>query len=162
MAAFYARRGSCSLVGEQMRQPEFPVRGSDTAHAFGWGVLAASSPDCWHLRRQPRTEGFRSGTGFLCGRIGVCRLRAWLSLFDVAAQAAHSPVLVSRMATVSAAQTVARKHRSSRQNLLEQHCSAALHREAFAYSLDRALVPGLGMPAGGRSHLSAFVRLGAI
>jgi len=26
-----------------MRQPEFPVRGSDTAHAFGWGVLVASS-----------------------------------------------------------------------------------------------------------------------
>ena len=26
-----------------MRQPEFPVRGSDTAHAFGWGLLVASS-----------------------------------------------------------------------------------------------------------------------
>lgn len=26
-----------------MQQPEFPVRGSDTAHAFGWGVLVASS-----------------------------------------------------------------------------------------------------------------------
>lgn len=26
-----------------MRQPEFPVRGSDTAHAFAWGVLVASS-----------------------------------------------------------------------------------------------------------------------
>jgi hypothetical protein len=26
-----------------MRQPEYPVRGSDTAHAFGWGVLVASS-----------------------------------------------------------------------------------------------------------------------
>ena len=25
-----------------MRQPKFPVRGSDTAHAFGWGALAAS------------------------------------------------------------------------------------------------------------------------
>src|SRR6266571_4562342 len=25
-----------------MRQPEFPVRGSDTAHAFGWGVAVAS------------------------------------------------------------------------------------------------------------------------
>ncbi len=26
-----------------MQQPEFPVRGSDTAHAFAWGVLVASS-----------------------------------------------------------------------------------------------------------------------
>jgi hypothetical protein len=25
-----------------MRQPEFPVRGSDTVHAFGWGALVAS------------------------------------------------------------------------------------------------------------------------
>src|ERR1700687_3318098 len=24
-----------------MRKPEFPVRGPDTAHAFGWGALAA-------------------------------------------------------------------------------------------------------------------------
>ena len=26
-----------------MRQPEFPVRGSDTAHAFTWGVLVAAT-----------------------------------------------------------------------------------------------------------------------
>jgi len=26
-----------------MRQPEFPAHGSDTAHAFGWGLLVASS-----------------------------------------------------------------------------------------------------------------------
>lgn len=26
-----------------MREPEFPVRGSDTAHAFTWGVIAAAS-----------------------------------------------------------------------------------------------------------------------
>ena len=54
------------------------------------------------------------------------------------------------------------EHRSPGQHLLEQHLSAAIHRKALAYSLDGALVSGLGMSAGRRSHLPAVVRLGAI
>ena len=107
-----------------MQRPEFPVRGSDTAHAFAWGVLVASSSDCSHPGRQSWSEGFRSRAGLLCRRVGLCCLRVGLPLFHVAAQAAHSHVLVPRMATVSAAKATARKHPAPGQDLPEQHRSA--------------------------------------
>ena len=160
-AAIFASRGSCCPVGK-MRQPEFPVRGSDTAHAFGWGALVALLLIAGIVVGSrglkdfdPALVSYAGASVFAAFGLGY-RYSMWLRRpptrlywyrgWQLFLQPRQLPGNIA----------------APGQDLLEQHLSAAIYWQAFSRSLDRALVPGLGMPAGRRSHLSAVVRLGAI
>src|SRR5262249_16541660 len=123
------------------------------------GTLHVRARDDRNLFREPPPARLRCRARAVCWRERLLGLRARLSLFDVADEAADTPVLVARLAAFFRAVARAPESRTARVALRREHPRAAVHREAIAAAMGSALVHFLGLSAGGCRYLSALVRM---
>ena len=121
------------------------------ASAQGWPARLRCAP------RLSQPSAFRRRARRLHLRDAVCRVRHHLSIRDVAAAPADAPVLATRMAGVChSALRRAQPPRVAAPRLSRVRAEP-VHLPPCAPAGPRALVPHVGLPAGGRHHIPARV-----
>ena len=134
-------------------------RTADRLRAGAWATLWTALAGRRHRGRLAQSAELRSGAGDLHVRGGLRHLGRGLPLQRLAGKAADARLLGPRLGTVPAQRRAAQpgprgcagRHSPGR---------AALHRAPLAPALVDAPMPLLGLPAGGRHHLSRWSSAG--